>query len=139
MLGARAGLLAGLILATAPIMVAESKLATTDATLTFWVVGCQFSLWELSRRPSRRAAAVFWVFLGLAILTKSPAGPVLIAASGVASWWWGGPTACWKRLHWRWGPLLCAAIVVPWNVAILLAVARRVLPRRRRLPHHPAR
>ena len=120
MLGARAGLFAALVLATAPIMVAESKLATTDATLTFWVVGCQCALWELSRRPSRPAAAVFWVFLGLAVLTKSPAGPVLIGASAAASWWWGGPTVCWKRLHWRWGPLLAAAIVAPWNVAILI-------------------
>jgi 4-amino-4-deoxy-L-arabinose transferase-like glycosyltransferase len=120
MLGPRAGLMAGLVLATAPIMVAESKMATTDATLTLWVVACQFALWELAHRPSRLMAAVFWGGLGLAILTKSPAGPVLIAASGIVSWWWGGPTACWARLRWRWGPLLCAAIAVPWNVAILL-------------------
>src|SRR3954471_297043 len=120
MLGARAGLLAALILATSPIVVAESKMATTDATLMFWVVGCQFALWELSRRDSRRAAAAFWASLGLAILTKSPAGPVLIAASAAVSWWWRGPISFLKRLHWRWGPLLCAAIAVPWNVAILL-------------------
>jgi 4-amino-4-deoxy-L-arabinose transferase-like glycosyltransferase len=120
MLGARAGLLAGLILATAPIMVAESKLATTDATLTLLVVGCQFALWELARRPSRGAAAAFWILLALAILTKAPAGPVLIVASGVASWLFGGPIACWTRLRWRWGPALCALLVVPWNVAILI-------------------
>jgi 4-amino-4-deoxy-L-arabinose transferase-like glycosyltransferase len=120
MLGARAGRLAALIMATAPIVVAESKMATTDATLMFWVAGCQFALWELSRRDGWRAALLFWAFLGLAILTKSPAGPVLIAASAVVSWWWGGPTACWKRLRWRWGPLVCAAITVPWNVAILI-------------------
>jgi 4-amino-4-deoxy-L-arabinose transferase-like glycosyltransferase len=120
MLGARAGLLAALILATAPIVVAESKMATTDATLMFWVVGCQFALWELSQRSSWRAAAVFWVFLGLAILTKSPAGPVLIAASAAVSWWWGGPTAWLRRLRWRWGPLVCALIAVPWNVLIMI-------------------
>ena len=54
MLGPRAGRLGALMLATAPIMVVESKLATTDATLTLWLVGCQFCLWELARRPSRR-------------------------------------------------------------------------------------
>ena len=32
------------MLAVSPIMVAESKLATTDATLTLWLVGCQFCL-----------------------------------------------------------------------------------------------
>ncbi|MFO0949956.1 MAG: glycosyltransferase family 39 protein [Isosphaeraceae bacterium] len=119
-LGTRGGLTAALVLATAPIMVAESKLATTDMVLTFFVVTCQFALWELSRGPSRKMAAVFWVCLGLAVLTKSPAGPVLIAASAAASWWWGGPVAWLRRLHWRWGPLVAAAIVVPWNVAILL-------------------
>lgn len=120
MLGERAGLLAGLILATAPIVVAESKMATTDATLMLWVVGCQFCLWELSQRSSWKIAALFWTLLGLAILTKSPAGPVLLVASGGVSWLLGGPTSFLKRLHWRWGPLLCAAIVLPWNVAILL-------------------
>ena len=53
MLGTAAGFLAGLMLAVSPIMVAESKLATTDATLAFWLVGCQFCLCELARRPSR--------------------------------------------------------------------------------------
>lgn len=120
MLGPKAGFLAALILATAPIVVAESKLATTDATLMLWVVICQFALWELSQRASWRAAAVFWTALGLAVLTKSPAGPVLIATSSLVSWWWGGPTNCWKRLRWRWGPLICLAIVLPWNLAIML-------------------
>ncbi|MGE3818618.1 MAG: ArnT family glycosyltransferase [Isosphaeraceae bacterium] len=119
-LGPRTGRLAALILATAPLMVAESKLATTDATLTFFVVGCQVALWELSRGPSRIAAAVFWSFLGLAVLTKSPAGPVLLGASAAVSWVCGGPWSFVKRLQWRWGVPLFVAIVVPWNVAILL-------------------
>ncbi|HEV3122871.1 MAG TPA: glycosyltransferase family 39 protein, partial [Isosphaeraceae bacterium] len=96
------------------------RLATTDATLTLFVVACQFALWELAQRPSARAAAAFWVLLGLAILTKAPAGPALIVAAGAASWWFGGPIVCWARLRWRWGPALCALLVVPWNVAILL-------------------
>lgn len=118
--GAKGGRIAALVLATAPIMVVESKLATTDATLTVLVVACQLALWELSQRSSRWMAGLFWSALGLAVLTKSPAGPVLIGASAVASWWWGGPTAFWRRLHWRWGLPLAAAIVVPWNVAIMV-------------------
>ena len=54
MLGWHAGLLAALMLAASPIMVAESKLATTDATLTLWLVGCQYCLRELAVRPLRR-------------------------------------------------------------------------------------
>src|SRR4051794_3856991 len=52
MLGARAATLAALMLATSPIMVAESKLATTDATLTLLLVGSQACLWELGLRAS---------------------------------------------------------------------------------------
>ena len=99
------GCSAALILATAPIVVAESKLATTDATLAFLVVGCQFCLWELAQRALEgrggRLLGRSWRWRSL---TKGPVGPALIVASAGVSWWWGGPTACWKRLHWRWGP-----------------------------------
>jgi 4-amino-4-deoxy-L-arabinose transferase-like glycosyltransferase len=118
MLGARAGFLAGLVLATAPIMVVESKLATTDATLTFWIVACQACLWRLTRGPSGWAAGAFWVILGLATLTKGPIGPALIACAGLASWWWGGPTACWSRLYWKRGLLGFILLVAPWFVAV---------------------
>ncbi|MBX6312991.1 MAG: glycosyltransferase family 39 protein, partial [Isosphaeraceae bacterium] len=118
MLGRRAGLLAALMLATAPIMVVESKLATTDAALTFFLVGCQFALWELGQRPSRFAAGTFWICLALTVLTKGPIGPALIVASGIVSWWWGGPSDCWRRLEWRWGLPIFAILTLPWYVAI---------------------
>jgi 4-amino-4-deoxy-L-arabinose transferase-like glycosyltransferase len=118
MLGPRAGRLGALMLATAPIMVTESKLATTDATLTLWLVGGQCCLWELARRPSAGFAAGFWGLMALAFLTKGPVGPALIAVAGLVSWWWGGPTACWRRLRWRWGPLLFLLLTAPWFVAV---------------------
>src|SRR5262249_7640380 len=78
----------------------------------------QFALWELSKRESRLAAGVFWVCLAMATLTKGPVGPALIAVSGLVSWWWGGPTACWKRLHGAWGLAAFVLITAPWFVAI---------------------
>jgi 4-amino-4-deoxy-L-arabinose transferase-like glycosyltransferase len=121
-LGPTAGTLAGLVLATMPLMVAESKLGTTDATLTFFYVGCQIALWELATRPSLRAALAFWGLLGLAVLTKSPAAPALLVASVGMGWACGGPSPLvyFRRLRWRWGLPLFLAIVVPWNVAILV-------------------
>jgi 4-amino-4-deoxy-L-arabinose transferase-like glycosyltransferase len=118
MFGAQVGRLAGLVLATAPIMLIESKLATTDATLALWFVGGQFCLWELSRRPSRWLAALFWVLLALGILTKGPIPVALFAAAGLVSWRWGGPTVCWKRLEWRRGLLLLLVLTLPWFLAI---------------------
>jgi 4-amino-4-deoxy-L-arabinose transferase-like glycosyltransferase len=121
MFGVRGGRLAALILATAPIAIAESKLATTDATLAFWLFGCQACLWVLGRRPSRAAAALFWVLLSLATLTKGPIGPALIAASSLLAWWWGWPSLAWKRLHWRWGLVGYVVLTAPWFVAISVA------------------
>jgi 4-amino-4-deoxy-L-arabinose transferase-like glycosyltransferase len=118
MLGPRAGFLAALMLTTAPVMVIESKLATTDATLALLLTGGQFCLWELSRRPSRRLAAAFWVLMALATLTKGPVGLALIATAGLASWWWGGPGVVWSRLHWRCGVPLFLLVAAPWFVAV---------------------
>ncbi|WP_337175821.1 glycosyltransferase family 39 protein [Paludisphaera sp.] len=121
-IGPRAGTLAGLVLATMPLMMAESKLGTTDATLTFFYVGCQIAIWELATRPSLRAAMAFWGLMGLAVLTKSPAAPALMVASIGVGWLCGGPNplTLLKRLRWAWGLPLFLAIVVPWNVAILV-------------------
>ncbi len=56
--------------------------------------------------------------MALATLLKGPVGPALIAVSGVVSWWWGGPSSCWKRLQWRWGPALYLLLTAPWFVAV---------------------
>ena len=118
MFGPVAGRLGALILASAPIMVVESKLATTDATLAFFLVSAQACLWTLNQRTSRLAAGGFWAAMGLATLTKGPVGPALIAASGLASWWFRGTTACWRRLEWRSGLVLFAGLTLPWFIAI---------------------
>ncbi|MGP0068970.1 MAG: phospholipid carrier-dependent glycosyltransferase [Isosphaeraceae bacterium] len=121
MFGPKGGWLSGLIFATAPIVVAESKLATTDATLMLWMLGCQASLWVLSRRPSRTAAAAFWILLSLAILTKGPIGPAMIGVSTLLAWWWGWPVPTRHRLHWRWGLPLLLILTCPWLVAVSIA------------------
>ena len=118
MLGERAGFLSALMLASAPIMVIESKLATTDAALTFFLVGAQACLWELHQRASRRVALGFWALLALAMLTKGPVGPALIACAGLASWCFHGPKVIWQRLEWKWGLVLFLLIAGPWYVAI---------------------
>ena len=121
MLGPRGGFLSGLIFATAPIVVAESKLATTDATLMLWLFGCQSCLWILSQRPSRGAAAGFWLLLSLAILTKGPIGPALIGVATLLSWWWGWPVPPRERLHWRRGLAGLLILTGPWFIAISIA------------------
>jgi 4-amino-4-deoxy-L-arabinose transferase-like glycosyltransferase len=120
MLGPKGGL-AGLILATAPIVVAESKLATTDATLTLLIFGCQFCLWELGKRPSRALAGFFWVCMSLSILVKGPVGPALIASASALAWCFGWRSSAWKRLHWRNGLICLAVLTLPWFIMITIA------------------
>ncbi len=117
-LGKRAGRWAGLMLATSPIMAIESKLATTDAVLTLFCVAALFALWELARERSWRMAAVFWSSLGLAILTKGPMAPALIASAAPFWWLWGGPNRGWRHLRWGPGLVVCLLIAAPWYVAI---------------------
>lgn len=118
LLGPRAGLLAALALATVPLMAFNAKIATTDATLLLWIIGCQAALWELGKRASKTWAAVFWVSLALATLTKGPIGPVMIAMSGAFAWWWGVPLTCWRNLRWSWGLPVFALLAAPWFIAI---------------------
>ncbi len=118
MFGPRVGRLATLILATAPMMVAESKLATTDATLMAFLTFCWLCLWELSGKASKAWAAGFWVSLALATLTKGPVGPALIGFSAGVSALWGGPRDWWRRLHWGPGLVGFALITAPWYIAI---------------------
>ncbi len=116
--GREVGLLGAMALATVPIMVAESKLATTDATLACLFVLAQSCLWGLSRRDSRTLALGFWLAIGLMTLLKGPVGPAFVAASGVVSWWWGGPTICWRRLRWRLGLFGFFSLTAPWFLAV---------------------
>jgi 4-amino-4-deoxy-L-arabinose transferase-like glycosyltransferase len=118
MFGARGGWLAALVFATAPVVVAESKLATTDATLALWLFGCQACLWVLSRQPSRAAAIGFWLLLALATLTKGPVGIALVAASALVAWRCGWPIPSLARLEWRSGVALFLAVAVPWFAAV---------------------
>lgn len=121
LLGPRGGWLAGLIYATAPMVVVESKLATTDATLALWILGAQASLWVLSRRDSRLATAGFWAVINLAILTKGPVGPALVAAASGVAWWCGWPVPPRARLCWRWGLTSLLVVAAPWFAAVSIA------------------
>ncbi len=118
MVGRSAGLLAGLMTACAPALVAQSKLATTDALLVFEILGCLACLWELSVRRSRVVAYTFWLVLALATLTKGPVAAGLIAAAVLAGWASGWRPPSFQRLEWRGGLLAFALVTLPWYVVI---------------------
>lgn len=118
MYGPWVGRLAALVMASSPLIVAEAKLSTTDATLFFFLTLTMMAIWELTQRASRPWAAVFWVALAMAILTKGPVAPVFLLASTAMAWLWKSPMVPLRRLEWGWGPLLCLLLAAPWYIAI---------------------
>jgi hypothetical protein len=128
LVGRRAALLAAALLAASLALVAEVRIAKTDAVLLATVVVAMglFAQAYLRPRsfPARRAAA-FWLVLGGAILIKGPIGPMvpLLAGISLAVADRGAP---WLRAlrPLRGAPLMLAA-AAPWFIAIGLATDGR--------------
>ena len=116
--GPTVGFLASVTLAVTPIMIAESKLATTDATLALLIVAAQCGLWALGQRDRPVYAVGFWTAMGLMTLLKGPVGPALVAVAAILSWWWGGPAVAWRRVRWRLGLAIFGGLTVPWYLTI---------------------
>jgi len=72
--GRRAGLLALLLLGTAPLFVFMARLFTTDLYLTLWVVATYVAFLRgyVTPEPRRRWAVAFAAALALGMLTKGP-------------------------------------------------------------------
>ena len=119
MLGPNAGRIAAFAMATSPLVIIESKLATTDACLGFFITLGYMALWHLVQRPSPKWAAILWVSLALSILTKGPVGPAFLLLSGAIWWLWcDRPRVEWGRTYPRWGIPLFLCLVLPWFLAI---------------------
>jgi 4-amino-4-deoxy-L-arabinose transferase-like glycosyltransferase len=123
---ARAGLLAGGLLAASLLLGFEARLATTDATLLALVMVAQSLLWEVFRRrgadpPPLRVVLGFWIALGCGLMVKGPV-ILLITGSTLAALAAAERRARWMvRLRPGFGLLVVLAIVLPWCVAIGIA------------------
>ena len=92
MFGKTTGLLAGLMIATTPLMCGAARFANPDALLQLFIVSMMFFFWQ-SQRGGALWFAAFGAAAGLAVLAKGPVGIVLpLAAISVYCWWTG---------HWR--------------------------------------
>jgi 4-amino-4-deoxy-L-arabinose transferase-like glycosyltransferase len=121
----RAALLAALLIATTPLLVAEAHLAKTDGIFlaaTVLAQGALARLWlKRDDRPDYRLAFVFWSAVGLGILVKGLTAPfaialtigVLSASAGSFEWL--------RRLAPTAGAVWLAILVAPWLLAIAVA------------------
>lgn len=79
--GRRAGLLAGLVYATAPMTVLDARQMTTDSLLVLWFTVALLAFWNCRNAARPQAswlyAMLFWAMCALAVLTKGAVGLLL--------------------------------------------------------------
>jgi 4-amino-4-deoxy-L-arabinose transferase-like glycosyltransferase/membrane-associated phospholipid phosphatase len=109
------GKLAGWMLALSPMLIIESKLGTVDALLLSSIVTAMLALWQIySGTATFRTAMLFWIALGLGILTKGPVAlmvPALVTTVLVIIDRRAGWLLASRPL---WGVSILGAIVLPW-------------------------
>ncbi|MBB2918268.1 glycosyltransferase family 39 protein [Cupriavidus alkaliphilus] len=117
--GARAGLMAGLVLASAPMWNVAAHFNTLDMTLS-GAMACVLASLLLAQYPAATPAArrrwmlACWAAMGVAVLTK---GLVGVALPGLVLVLYTGVTrdlSLWRRLHAPAGIALMLLVVVPW-------------------------
>ncbi len=127
----RTGLLAGLLLASAPVVAAEGTIAKTDGVLLALICLAQLAFIEIYARVQtgeRRGwgwPLAFWAAHGAGILVKGPIAPMisLLTGLGLAT---GAPRFRWiGAMRPVAGVLLLVLIVAPWAFAIWKATDGR--------------
>ncbi len=109
--GPGAGLATGLLLAASPIFFFEGRTCTADALNLLWTLMAMLALEQLlTGRPTRIAAATFWLSTGLAVLTKGPVAPLFVGSTLIGLWAFG------RRWNVRQG-LLAAVLVMAGAMA----------------------
>ena len=101
--GQKAGLCAGLLLALAVLHIQTSHFASTDVTLTLFVLLALASSGRFARRGRGRDALLAGALTGFALATKASAAPLLLPLA-VAVFFACRPARAWRR-----GTLLSAA------------------------------
>jgi 4-amino-4-deoxy-L-arabinose transferase-like glycosyltransferase len=113
--GQGAGLLAGLVLASAALFCASAHFANPDALLNAFTALTMLFFWLAYTRGGAWLAAV-GVTSGLAVLAKGPVGTLLPGAVAVVFLLWRRePRKLWD-VGWLWGSLTFLAVAAPWYV-----------------------
>ncbi|MBX9721488.1 MAG: glycosyltransferase family 39 protein, partial [Candidatus Obscuribacterales bacterium] len=118
-----AGLFAGLVIASSPLIIAVTRLSPIDIAFTCFVDLTVFSFAMCALLDRKRWWWVFHAALGLAVLTKGPAGVILFLFGTIAFLVLARPPIAhmkvwFHRLRPALGAVIFWAIVLPWYVAI---------------------
>ncbi len=120
MFGKRAGLLAGLVLATAVAFSGAAHFANPDALLTAFNVLTLLVFWHDYRRNATGWLALTGVTTGLAVLAKGPVGLVMPTAITHLFLLWRRQWLNVLDRRLTWASLLFAIVALPWYVMVTL-------------------
>jgi hypothetical protein len=127
LIGRPQALLAALLFASAPLMLAVAHAGTTDSALLFFTTLSQYNLIQIylanrnRQRPGISNAVFFWVALGAGILIKGPITPLVALLTSVSLMVIDRNIRAFKGLRAWFGIPLLIAIVLPWIISIQLA------------------
>jgi 4-amino-4-deoxy-L-arabinose transferase-like glycosyltransferase len=120
MFGDSTAMRAGVVIATAPLVIVFSRLVIFDMTLAFLTTLAMVSFWFAEAAEFRRPRLDILMFLamGLATITKGPVGFLLPLLSITAYQALRGKLGELKRLRWGPGGAVFLAVVLPWFISI---------------------
>ena len=112
-----------LALAVNPGFAVIGRINLLDSAFTFFLSASLFAFLLAMRSTSRsprehRWMLTMWATLGLAVLTKGIAAPVLCGATLLAYTLLTRQWMLWRRMHWISGLALFAAITAPWFLLV---------------------
>ncbi len=113
--GSKAAVLAAAFLATTMQFLVSSRIAVLDPTLLAFMLLALYMYLVAYTTGSRRAHLWAWVWAGWATATKGPIGLLLPAVVIGALWIVRREWGRWREVP-LWGPVLFAAIGLPWYV-----------------------
>ena len=119
------GLIAILLLASSPLIIAEAHLAKTDSVLLAVLLAQQLMLWRIYKdrlnEDSQPPWLAFWIYLSFGILVKGPIGPLLALTSCVLLCVLDRHIGWLKKLHLFKGLVVTCCLVLPWAIAVSTA------------------
>jgi 4-amino-4-deoxy-L-arabinose transferase-like glycosyltransferase len=119
--GRRAGLWAGLILATAAGFFVHTQILLPDMLVTAFTTAAAYAFWRsVSAPPGRWALAGFYAALAFAVFSKGPVGLLPLLPAGVWLWTERGPRGL-ARLWSPGGLAIFAAVTLVWLAPFLSA------------------
>jgi len=120
MFGDSAGLRAGLVFASSPLVLGVARVVTFDMTLTFFVTLALVSFRVAEDEDFRRLAPALVLFaaMGIATIIKGPVGFLLPLLSLLAYAAARGKLRELKRLRWGLGTIVFLAVTLPWFIAV---------------------